>query len=1005
MNGVWPLLLLFASSTIGGPALAQGYPPEEAVARMKVSDGFQVSLFASEPEVRQPIFAKCDTRGRLWVIQYLQYPNPAGLKRIKVDRYSRTTYDRIPEPPPRGPKGADRITILEDRDGDGRADTFKDFISDLNLCTGVAFGYGGVFVLQVPYLLFYPDRNRDDIPDSDPEVLLEGFGMEDSQSLANHLTWGPDGWLYGLNGSTTTCRIRGLTFQQGVWRYHPRTKEFELFAEGGGNVYGLTFDRNGNLFYSSNGAHLFWHAVQGGYYEKSFGKHGPLTNPHTYGYFPSVKHTAFTGGHVVTGGTIYLGDSFPQLFRGSFIAGNLLSHYSAWWTVRPSGSTFEAKQEGILLDSRDTWFAPTDMALGPDGAMYVTDFYDARTAHPDPDAEWDRSNGRVYKIQAHNAKRMPQPDMERLSSRELVELLVHKNGWFANEARVLLAARRDASVLPELRRMALQAEEANAALQALWALHASGGFDDRIAAQLLDRPFEYVRAWTVRLLGDQRQVAPDIARQLVRLARSDPSVVVRSQLAATAKRLPARDGLPIVAGVLAQDRDMTDPHVPLLAWWAIEDKAVSDPRLLLAKFGHADAWTSAMTRDQLRRLARRWIAEGSLRTDEACMELLSKAPAEQLPQMLSWLDQGLAERISGPTVFRDTSVLTQFAKPQERKPSPRVKAAPLPAPLKQRIHALWRESQADPLRLRLAVRAGIGAAYDQAIATAVDRGSPEHRRIDALGVLAEIGREDAVPKVLPLLREDETESVRAAAIDVLARFEKPEIPAALVKAYSTMPPGLKARARAALLSRPSSAFALLLEIDNGRLPAAEISPNELRLIVTFEDSSLNALVRKHWGSVGQGTPEEKLAEVRRLSNDLRAGRGDVKSGRRLFLRHCGGCHKLFGEGGNLGMDLTPASRADTMYLLTHIADPGVFIRKEYMSVSIRTKGGRALSGLIAEQDVSGITLIDASLQRTRVPRSDIVTMGESEISLMPEGLLSGWRPQEVRDLFAFLQMQ
>ena len=200
---------------------------------MKPADGLEVRLFAAEPDVRQPIFVKCDDRGRVWTIQYLQYPNPAGLKRVKVDRWSRTVYDRIPEPPPKGPKGADRITICEDTDGDGKADRFKDFVTGLNLCTGLEFGHGGVFVLQAPYLLFYPDRNRDDVPDSDPEVLLTGFGMEDAQSLANHLTWGPDGWLYGLNGSTTTCNIRGIEFQQGVWRYHPVTKAVRALLRGG----------------------------------------------------------------------------------------------------------------------------------------------------------------------------------------------------------------------------------------------------------------------------------------------------------------------------------------------------------------------------------------------------------------------------------------------------------------------------------------------------------------------------------------------------------------------------------------------------------------------------------------------------------------------------------------------------------------------------------------------------------------------------------------------------
>ncbi|HKB37193.1 MAG TPA: PVC-type heme-binding CxxCH protein, partial [Gemmataceae bacterium] len=272
-----PLVCLIVAAIAAFPeARPQGYTPETAVRKMKVPDGLSAKLVAAEPVVRQPVAIDFDDRGRLWVIQYLQYPNPAGLKRVKVDRYSRTVYDRVPEPPPSGPKGADRITILEDTDGDGRIDRARDFVNGLNLASAFAFGHGGVFVLQVPYLLFYPSRNGD-TPDGDPEVLLKGFGMEDAHSVANSLTWGPDGWLYGCQGSTVTANIRGIEFQQGVWRYHPRTRRFELFCEGGGNSWGLDFDRHGNLLYSTNyGGFVLLHGVQGGYYVKGFGKHGPL---------------------------------------------------------------------------------------------------------------------------------------------------------------------------------------------------------------------------------------------------------------------------------------------------------------------------------------------------------------------------------------------------------------------------------------------------------------------------------------------------------------------------------------------------------------------------------------------------------------------------------------------------------------------------------------------------------------------------------------------------------
>src|SRR5438132_3195218 len=204
---------------------AQGFSPQEAVKRMKVPAGFHVKVVACEPEVRQPVTMTFDDRGRLWVIQYLQYPAPAGLKPVKVDQYLRTKYDRVPEPPPRGPKGADRITICEDTDGDGHFDRFKDFVGGLNLASGMAIGYGGVFIVQPPRLLFYPDRNHDDVPDGDPEVLLSGFGLEDAHAVANSLPWGPDGWLYGAQGRTVTAPRPDLEFQQGIWRYHPLTRE------------------------------------------------------------------------------------------------------------------------------------------------------------------------------------------------------------------------------------------------------------------------------------------------------------------------------------------------------------------------------------------------------------------------------------------------------------------------------------------------------------------------------------------------------------------------------------------------------------------------------------------------------------------------------------------------------------------------------------------------------------------------------------------------------------
>ena len=247
-------LTLFALLAGASLASADGLTPAEAVARFKLPDGFTARTVAAEPMIRQPVSMSFDARGRLWVLQYLQYPHYAGLKAVTQDRYLRTVYDKVPEPPPHGPKGLDRITILSDPDEHGVFRKSKDFLTGLNIASGFCLGNGGVYVVQPPYLLFYPDKDEDDVPDGDPQVLLTGFGIDDSHSLANSLQWGPDGWLYGAAGSTSTSKVanparkgRGVApavveFQQGIWRYHPTTKRFELFSEGGGNTYGLDFE-------------------------------------------------------------------------------------------------------------------------------------------------------------------------------------------------------------------------------------------------------------------------------------------------------------------------------------------------------------------------------------------------------------------------------------------------------------------------------------------------------------------------------------------------------------------------------------------------------------------------------------------------------------------------------------------------------------------------------------------------------------------------------------------
>ncbi len=986
-------------------AFGQGYSPDEAVKRMKVADGFEVSVVASEPLVRQPVAIEFDDRGRLWVIQYLQYPNPAGLKRVQVDRFSRTKYDRVPEPPPKGPRGVDRITILEDTDGDGRMDRGRDFIDGLNLTTGIAFGHDGVFVLNVPYLLFYPDRNRDDVPDGDPEVLLSGFGMEDAHSVANSLTFGPDGWLYGCQGSTVTANVRGIEFQQGVWRYHPLTREFELFCEGGGNSWGLDFDRVGNLFYSTNwGGHVLLHGVQGGSFVKAFAKHGALHNPHAYGFFDHAPHKNFRGGHVTVGGIVYQGDSFPESFRGKYISGDLLGHGVYWHNIEQRGSTIQTTHGGELLVANDSWFAPTDVTMGPNGAIYVSDWHDSRTAHPDPDAEWDRSNGRIYCIAAKGTKPAVPIDFSKLSAEELLKRHSHRSQWYVRHARQELARRlpqkhdapasgqptNDHSLalrasVEKQRQTALNDGDETAALEALWTLNVCGGFDEALAFKLLDSPHAAVRMWTVRLLGDPKQaVSMAMAHRLDDFAEQDPSVHVRQQLACTAARLPAHQAMPVINANINRDIDSADPYLPLLWWWAVERHSVSERDEVMKRFVRPSLWKSKLGRETLLpRLVRRYAAEGTAADHASCLQLLRAAPNDDERDRL------LASLLAG---WREAP----------REPSPTTLALLSPE-LTEWIVSRWQTKPEDSTLLSFTLGLKYRPAYDRTLKECLNPQADASRRVALLALVADaVEPVSAEPLLAVMLSATEPEAVRSAAASVLARLNSAAVTATLLSAFPKLSSKPKSQTIELFLGRRASAAALLKFVDQGHLKASDIPVDQVRRVALFEDRDLDALVTKHWGKLGAASREEKLAEVRRLNNDLRAAGGNVEAGKAIYKKHCAACHQIFGEGTKLGPDLTTANRKDRDYLLISLVDPSVVIRKEFLSHVVQTVDGRVLSGMIVERNDAGLTIANAKNERVTVAVANIEELRESPVSLMADDLYRQLKPQELRDLFAYL---
>jgi putative membrane-bound dehydrogenase-like protein len=972
------LAVFVALVLVDARADAAGLSPDETVKRLKPVDGLEVKLAAAEPMIRQPVNISFDERGRMWVVQYLQYPAPAGLKAVSVDQYLRTKYDRVPEPPPRGPRGADKITILEDRDGDGRYDTAKDFVTGLNLASSVEVGRGGVWVLQTPYLLFYPDKDRDDRPDGDPRVVLSGFGMEDAHAVANHLTWGPDGWLYGAQGSTCTADVRGHQFQQAAWRYNPATDEFEVFSEGGGNTFGLEWDAHGNLFTGTNyNDYVMVHYVQGGYFIKGFAKHGPLHNPYAYGYFDHVPHAGWRGGHVTQTGIIYQGGALPEKYDGKWIAPNLLANNVDFHSVDPAGSTVTTKLQGEFLGSDDKRFRPVDIRTGPDGAVYVADWYDARANHVIPEDTWDKSTGRVYRVGPKGLPGVKPFDLAAKSGDELVDLLSHPNDWYARTALRLLADRRDGAAVPRLLRM-VKDQRDPLALRALWALNASGGFNEAVAADLLKHPDADVRGWAVRLVADAKSVSGSTASRLAELAATEPAATVRAQLACSARRLPADQALPVVAALMRRSEDAGDRYVPLLLWWAIEGNAASATDAVVALFGSKDAWAQPLVRRHLvERLARRLAAERTDAGFAACAKLLDAAPGDAEAELvIAGMDKGLA----GAAL------------------------AEVPPPLAA-TRAISRPGAPTPALLRLAVRLGASGSLPEALRRAESPSVPPAERVALIDALGQSKRPGTAAVLLRCAGPNHPAEVRAAAVSALQPFDDPAIAGELLELYPAMPAALRGRARAVLASRVSWAAALLAAAESGTVGRDEIPPDQVRRIALHQDANLDAAVARLFGTTRRDTPEEKRRTIDRMKQTLAGGQGDAGAGKKVFATVCAQCHALRGEGGRVGPDLTGYDRKDVESLLVSIVDPSAAIRPEFAAYVIETTDGRLFNGPVVESGAEVVTVEEGlapATTRFTVARSQVKRMAESPVSRMPDGLIEALSPQQVRDLFAYL---
>ncbi len=967
----------------------EGLSAEEATKKMEAPEHFSVDLITSEPGLVQPIAMTFDARGRIWVIEGLTYPQ------------------RKPEG-----ESKDRILILEDADANGTFETRKVFAENLNLASGIEVGFGGVWVGAAPYLLFIPDKNQDDQPDSDPQILLDGWGYQDTHETLNSFTWGPDGWLYGCQGIFTHSKVgepgapdsERTPLNACIWRYHPTRHEFEVFAQGTSNPWGVDFNANGDFFISSCVIPHFFHMIQGGRYIRQAGQH---FNPYTFTqidtiadhshYVGAIRDHAFWGdnkakrpaaptdtsilggGHAHCGLAIYQADEFPDSFRGDALFHNLHGHRIVREELEPNASGYIARHrpDFVMANSHD--FIGVGIMQGPDGAVYYSDWVDPQTCHHRDVNIWDRTNGRIYRVRYGNAKPY-KFNLWKESNAQLVARLSDANAYYARQAqRVLQERSEDKGQRSEIRALlsafaVKHTSDHTINLRTFWTQHSCGVLTEKDLIQALNNSSEVHRGWALQFIGEHKQSLSFIALKAVEeLAGKERSMVTRRYLASLLQRLPIEQRWNITQSLIKDPIANTDQNIPSLVWYALEPMVAADPARAMTLVGKT-SW--AQLKDFV---FRRAAIENKGRS--GLMISLSKATSAK--EFVTLANQ----------LLNALSKLPPVQQPEGWKAAQAHGEA---------LAKKGNKQIADVLQ-RLGVRFGDAHYFPHWRSIASDTKLQGRQRNQALTLLM-TGNDPELGTLARRLVQQTT--VRAKAVAALNAFPGAETAKALIPQLEKFPAKLRNDAVNLLATRADMALELLKAVDSKLVPASLISPVLLDQFERFGNKELSRIINKNWTRGGGGVD---LAQLTRTISDWKKklnpkvmNKASASRGRQTYQMICGNCHKLFGEGIDLGPDLTGSNRADLGYILENVLAPSAVVGKDYMVTAFSVKDDTVVSGMVKEETGDHVKVAMPGGTTTQVKLSDVTERKEMSMSLMPAGVFEALPLPQVADLVKYL---
>jgi putative membrane-bound dehydrogenase-like protein len=982
--------------TQGAPITTMQQPldPAESVKHMVLPRGFEARLFASEPEIAKPICMAWDHRGRLWIAESTDYPN--DLKRVGT--------------------GNDRIKICEDTDGDGRADKFTVFAEGLSIPTSIAFSNGGIIVHDAPDTLFLKDTDGDDKADV-RTVLFTGWGTRDTHAGPSNLHWGFDNWLWGIVGySGFNGRVGGESFRfaQGFYRFKPDGSKLEFLRSTNNNSWGVSFSEEGLIFGSTaNGCPSVYLPIPNHYYESVRGwAPGVLTSIASWNrFFPITEHVRQVDWHggftAAAGHAVYTARTYPRHYwnRTAFV-NEPTGHLTATFLLEPSGSDFGSDNSWNLVASDDEWTAPIMAEVGPDGHVWIIDWYNYIVQHnPTPlgfktgkGAAYvtplrDKTHGRIYRIVYTGAAAPRSFALDPTNGQRLIAALKNDNLFWRMHAQRLLVERGKQDVVPAL--VALVGDSSvdaiglnPGAIHALCTLQGLGVLDGTNPASdtarlALGHASAGVRRIALQVLPRRDPSSPRSILGSGALTDADPQVRLAAHLALaemspspeTARRLVQE----LSAGRMRGDRWLGDAVTAAAA-----ANAADFLKLTAALPAAPNRGLSEQAIQIVSRVSEHYARGGPADSVGALVAALAQAEPKVADTIVTGLVRGWPK---GKAVkLTEAEEMAMFALLSKLPSSSR---GPLVS-----LSARWGGTGLEKYT---------GEISRSLEATVRDEQQSDAARSQAAKQLVEFrkGDSETARALLGLITPRTAPALASGLIAAVAVSESPNVGAMLVANLPALTPAVRSDALQVLIGRKEWAQALISALEQGKIQLAELSLDQKQALATHPDKAIAAKVQQLLAK-GGGLPDADRQKVIDELAPVVLKDGDPAKGKLVFTQQCAKCHSHGGEGGKVGPDLTGMAAHPKSELLLHILDPSRSVEGNFASYTVATNDGRTYTGLLASESKTAIELIDTEGKTHTLLREDIDELVASRKSIMPEGFEKQVPPESLADLLEFL---